>query len=429
MNYTEQSAAKKIESISPGTLVVGIGIAKASHCAQFVDYRGIVVAEKAFFANSREGFCIILSKIEEASKANGLKKVLAAFEPAGHYWKTLAFWLNSEGIRCVFVNPYHTKQAKELSDNSQTKSGPKDALVIARLANGGNFLEMRAPEGVYASLRRLDSALEVVEKEQTALKNRITALMDEYFPEFFEVSKKPYGGKAAMQILAECPLPRQILCLGVDGVLEAVRKAAKAGVGAGKAARLFEAAGASIGSKHAQSEAAFEISLMAGRLVLADGSGAKILERMEAALEECLYASFLLEIKGLGVATAGAIIGGAGNLAGFGSPRQIERLAGINLREESSGARKGETRISKRGRAGLRKALWNAVEPMGIWDPGFKGLYQYYKTRAENPLRHKQAMVALMRKLLAILHALAVKCESYGPGIAFKNIGNEKNAA
>ena len=32
MNYTEQSAAKKIESISPGTLVVGIDIAKASHC-------------------------------------------------------------------------------------------------------------------------------------------------------------------------------------------------------------------------------------------------------------------------------------------------------------------------------------------------------------------------------------------------------------
>jgi len=110
-------------------------------------------------------------------------------------------------------------------------------------------------------------------------------------------------------------------------------------------------------------------------------------------------------------------------------PRQIERLAGVNLRGEGPGKHKGEARISKRGRASLRKALWIAVEPMKRWDPGFKALYRHYRARGQNPLRRKQAMVALMRKLLPVPHALAAKCGGYGPGIASKNLGDRKMAA
>ena len=47
-------------------------------------------------------------------------------EPTGHYWKAFANWLEKEdGITVVFVHPYATKQAKELDDNSQTKSDKK----------------------------------------------------------------------------------------------------------------------------------------------------------------------------------------------------------------------------------------------------------------------------------------------------------------
>jgi len=49
MNYTGQPVNTKIESIPPGTFVAGIDIAKHIHCSQFVNYRGIVVAEKAFY--------------------------------------------------------------------------------------------------------------------------------------------------------------------------------------------------------------------------------------------------------------------------------------------------------------------------------------------------------------------------------------------
>ena len=173
---------------------------------------------------------------------------------------------------------------------------------------------------MYASLRRLGSAREVVEKEQTALKNRVTALMGGYFPEFFEVFKYPPEGKAAMKVLMEFPLPFQVASLGADGALEVIKKAAKAGIGLGKASGLVEAAGAPIGSKHAGSGAALEIPLMAGGLALANKSGPQLLARMGALLGECPYGGFMLAVKGLGVAAAGAITGGAGGLPRFASP-------------------------------------------------------------------------------------------------------------
>lgn len=61
-------------------------------------------------------------------------------EPTGHYWKALAnFLLKQAKITVVLVNPFHTKTAKELDDNSQTKSDKKDALTIARLVKEGQF--------------------------------------------------------------------------------------------------------------------------------------------------------------------------------------------------------------------------------------------------------------------------------------------------
>lgn len=54
-------------------------------------------------------------------------------EPTGHCWKAFANWLEKQGgIKVALVNPYATKQAKELDDNSQTKF---DRTVRLRLTS------------------------------------------------------------------------------------------------------------------------------------------------------------------------------------------------------------------------------------------------------------------------------------------------------
>jgi transposase len=110
------------------------------------------------------------------------------------------------------------------------------------------------------------------------------------------------------------------------------------------------AAQASVGEEYAQADAALEIAQMAKRLasIFADIGEAE--EKMSQALDKCEYSSLILEMKGINTVMLATLLGEAGDISGFESPRQLERLAGINLVENSSGQHKSKTRISKRGR-------------------------------------------------------------------------------
>ena len=218
---------ERLESITRDTLIVGVDIAKKVQWARFVDYRGVEFGKAVSFQNDRPGSEKIVARIGEVCKKNRLETVLIGMEPTGHYWKTLANYLAERGYRVVGVNPYHTKKSKELDDNSPTKSDKKDAITIARLVKDGRFFESCLPQGVYGELRVLTNARVSAMRRQNAVKNTITAILDEYFPELWTVFKNPLKGKASRQILRNCPFPALILERGEDGVLAEIRKTVK----------------------------------------------------------------------------------------------------------------------------------------------------------------------------------------------------------
>ena len=214
----EDRLKQKLIAITTDTLVVGVDISKNYQWARFVDFRGIEHGRALKFKNSKGGFETILARIREICKKENFAKAVVGMEPTGHYWKAFANWLEKqEGITVVLVNPYATKQAKELDDNSQTKSDKKDALTIAKLVKDGRYFELYLPHDVYAQLRGLSTTRTGLNKRKNAIKNTITAVMDEYFPEYEEVFKCPLSGKASRHILKTCPFPKLILGLGEDG--------------------------------------------------------------------------------------------------------------------------------------------------------------------------------------------------------------------
>ena len=265
----EDRLKQKLLSITAETLVVGVDIAKNYQWARFVDFRGIEHSHALKFKNSKGGFETILARIREICKPENFAKVVVGMEPTGHYWKAFANWLDKqEGITVVLVNPYATKQAKELDDNSQTKSDKKDALTIAKLVKDGRYFELYLPHGVYAQLRGLSTTRTGLNKRKSALKNTVTAVMDEYFPEYAEVFKRPLSGKASRHILKTCPFPKYILELGEDGVTEEIKKAVRKTVGRKKAAELVEAAKESIGVDYGEEAAKLKLRLMLEELEL-----------------------------------------------------------------------------------------------------------------------------------------------------------------
>jgi transposase len=175
--------SEKLEAITPNTLIIGVDIAKKLQWARFTDYRGSELSKALKFYNDKKGFDSILARIEALCKFKKLDKVIVGMEPTGHYWKPLANYLILNQITVVLVNPYHTKRAKELDDNSPTKSDRKDALTIAKLVSDGRYYEVYMPQDIYAELRVLSNSRISLMRRHNALKNTIMAVMDEYFPE------------------------------------------------------------------------------------------------------------------------------------------------------------------------------------------------------------------------------------------------------
>lgn len=423
----EDRLKQKVIAITTDTLVVGVDIAKNYQWARFVDFRGIEHDRAVKFKNSKGGFETILARIQEICKKENFAKAVVGMEPTGHYWKAFANWLEKQdGIKVVLVNPYATKQAKELDDNSQTKSDRKDALTIAKLVKDGRYFELYLPHDVYAELRGLSTTRTGLNKRKNALKNTITAVMDEYFPEYEEVFKCPLSGKAARHILKICPFPKFILELGEDGVTDEIKKAVKKTVGRKKAAQLVEAAKDSVGVDYGEDAARLKLRLMLEELELLENQTGELEGQMTDTLHQTDYADFLLSIKGIGVVTLAACLGELGDPTRFDNPRQMSRMAGYNLVEDSSGKNKSGTKISKRGRKNLRSVLYQMALVMVATNEEMKQLYHYLKTREKAPLRKKQALIVIGKKILTLIHTLAKKKESYDPGKVFGHVRREQ---
>lgn len=133
---------------------------------------------------------------------------------------------------------------------------------------------------------------------------------------------------------------------------------------------------------------------------------------MAKALFETDVGKHLLSIPGVGIVTAAGFLGEIGDPQNYVSWRQIQKLAGLNLVENSSGQHKGKRGISKRGRSGLRCLLYQASLTLVATNPEFKALYHHFCHREENPLKKKQALVAVASKLIRVMFGL-IKSKSY----------------
>ena len=407
----------KLEAITEKTLIGGIDVAKHVHWAQFVDWRGIPIGKAVRFENNKIGFEHIVAECARLRKQHGMSDVVLGMEPTGPYWKALAWRLKSLGLQVVTVNTHHTKQAKELDDNSPTKNDKKDALVIARLVKDGRYFEPYLPDDVYAELRVAGNNRIMLAGRINSVKNRITGILDEYFPEFVTVFKKPLNGKASLHLLKNCPFPQDILALGAEGVLSEVRNAVKKSVGVKKVMALLAIARDSVGVGYGLESARMQLRMLVDELAFLAEQLARVDTRMDELLGYTGYKELLVGIKGVGIVSAAAFLAEIGDPMRFDNPRQIHRMAGYNLVENSSGQNKSGTSISRRGRKQLRALLFRMAMVMVCRNNELKQLYQYLRTRPANPLKGKQALIVISKKIVTIMYQIIKTNAVYQPAL------------
>jgi transposase len=88
---------------------------------------------------------------------------------------------------------------------------------------------------------------------------------------------------------------------------------------------------------------------------------AEVESRMRAVLDELGLTELVTSIDGLSAVGAAVILAETGDLSRFASARAVVKHAGLNPAENTSATLAGRTRISRRGRPGLRTAAWRAA--------------------------------------------------------------------
>lgn len=422
MNFTQN---QKINQVSEQTLVIGIDIASELNYARAFDWRGLEKDKVFKFFNNLEGFQAFKDWTAEVMAANNLSELLVAAEPTGHYWFGLADYLKGEGIKLVLVNPFHVSRAKELDDNHPSKTDAKDPKTIAKLTIEGRYMEPYIPEGIYADIRILYNCRQKVVKAMVSLNNQIQRWFKIYFPEYLNVFGN-ISGQGSMAVLEKAVLPEEIISLGVDGINKLWREKKLRAVGLKRAKSLYEAAVTSVGRKEGSVGARAEFRMLWEDYAHKLEQLEQLNKELSILLKEIPQAEELLKIQGIGVVSVGGFFAEVGDLRRFESPKQIQKLAGLAIRENSSGKHKGQTSISKRGRARLRAVLFSAAMALVAKNKAFREIHEYYIGRQQNPLKKKQSIVAVCCKLIRVIYAICKHKRAYDEAKMLTDIRREQ---
>ncbi|MBN2088623.1 IS110 family transposase [candidate division KSB1 bacterium] len=395
-------ATKRRKKITDNqTLLVTLDIGKYQHYCYFRCPDGTEVKPFAVSVN-QAGFNQLWQQIQTLQRTKGLSQVVLGIESTGVYGLPVLHYFKEKGVTLVQTNPKHTRKAKEIEDNSPGKTDQKDPRVIANVIELGGWMRVVIPRGVANDVRQLIQLREDCKGKQIVLKNQVGDRLYQIFPEFEQVMTD-LDGKTARYLLARFPTPQLIVALGPEKLTQVMRQKSHGRLSVARSEALYQAAATSVGITTGRRYQKNAIQQLLQQIEAADELLAQYERELGDLLQQVPASEWIMSIKGVGLITTATLIGELADFRDFRSAAEVEKYAGLNLYEISSGRRKGEKGIAKRGRPLLRKVLFfaalNVVKEGGI----YHAKYQRYLDQGKPKLK---ALVAIMRKLLRLIFSL-----------------------
>jgi transposase len=341
-------------------------------------------------------------------------QMLVGIEFAGHHGQTFAADLHHRGYVVVSVLPSVTKKLKEVEDNSPRKDDAKDAAQICRLVGDGLFVTFALLNDRAVALRSLTTERQRLAVEETRLKNRLLAVLDVVWPEFggfFPNLKK----RTPLALLQRWPTPVDLLAERSGRVRALVRKVSANHVSQARVTELLASAAVTIGVSDRRGARHAEIRRLLGRWTVVRTHTAAVEMQLAELAVEMPGVAALTTVPGVGVVCTATLVAELGTPDSYVSPRQILKLAGMNLAGKESGTSvRGRIKQTKRGRPALRRQLFLLA---GRWCQT-RGLYRtdYLALCARNGGSKVSAMCAIARKLVPMLLHVMQTAEPFDVG-------------
>jgi transposase len=406
--------------------VLAVDLGEDKQAAVLADHEGRVLARKTVRAKAHQLGGLLGWAAGQAARA-GFAGLVVACEPTGHRWKALMGLADGAGAGFCCVQPVAVARAREGDDYTRDKTDHRDAYLIGKLAVRLECYLPERAEQAWARLRHLGARRLGLAGDVVACRQQIGDLLACAWPAALGVAARPLESTtwlAALGVVTDrcCGDPARLRKTGYDRFEAAVRRELPRW-GAKRACRkivtgLWEAL-ADPGGVAAQRRGALErVHLLTGdwrslRTRLADVEG-----RMCAVLGELGLTALAASIDGLSAVGAAVILAETGELSRFASARAVVKHAGLNPAENTPATLAGKTRISRRGRPGLRLAAWRAAWAGLRHNRVLRAKYAHLTSRDGSRLAGGQARAACAAALLRWLWAVITRRQPWDARIA-----------
>lgn len=317
-----------------------------------------------------------------------------------------------------FISSLASARYREILYNSWDKNDPKDACVLLHLLKQGTVQTYQDPVICgHHDIQELSKTYSNITHNRTRLQHSI---LNHYLPLYFPEMQKWWHSTRAewwINYLLRFPTPQSIKQFSFEefcGIASPIigRKVNKHV----KLLELYETAQQSIGlpiDENSLATQTFKIQLQRyGELCQRRN---QIEDLAQNALADRRDFEILKTVPGIGPIIALTILAEAGDLRRFPHHRQFLKYCGLDLAKNQSGSMRGVEKLSKRGNARLRSALWLAATiAIRMHENGFRAKYsRYIQTDPTDKDLKRKALTAVTAKMARVIYGLIKNNKEY----------------
>lgn len=363
--------------------------------------------------DTRSGHDSLKVQLEQLMKTHGLQQVYCGLESTGgfenNWYHSISEWSRTLPVQVVRLNPYVVKSNTAATLQRNVTDALSSRYIAEYLVAQAVSVDYSIQQNSYSSFRSFNNHINLLKKQHTQLINQLKAILYSVCPE----------------LLCYCKNSVPIWVLEVIKKYPSVALLSKAKpeqlckinyVDIEKAKAIISKVKNSVASRSNVTDS-FLIKHLAIEIQQKQLS---IKEQKEFLAQQCNgeEIDLLTSITGIGKYSAAVMMIEIEDIKRFESAKKLVSYFGLHPELKDSGDKKAAYRMSKRGRASMRAALYMCAQTAVMHDAHLKKIYHKHRTKGFN---HKQAIGVIMQKLVRILWGVLNSKTTYSATIDEQN--------
>jgi len=343
--------------------IIGIDPGKKTHHGVIIDKHGMRCGKPLSFSNSRRGFDDFITKVKQQTQESNVKDFVFAIESSCNLWLPLLHFLKDHRYNVVLVSPLTTRHSRPMLNHDFSRTDPKDALLIADNARNGHFDFFIEYTDEQQALHALSIAYDKLRKNLVQQRTRIHSLLDRIFPEFCKLLY--LESKTSAWLLGRYLSPQEFMQMDTQSDAAVIKRISHGHHGQALLEKLQQLAEQSIGISYLPRHVQAERLILDGwlrQMAVVETQMQQIMKQMTLLAAKTPYLDILTSVPGISHKLAVLFIAELRDLSLFSHYKQIEKLAGYNLRQSQSGQYSASRRISHIGNRRLSWILYKMSE-------------------------------------------------------------------